>query len=365
MNHTNPPASLDIPQNGGEAINNLQNKGLIDKENFDAVIKLAQDFGYEQQLVGLYVHFLELRLQEIDLCRVIKLAQKHKQDIDPRWDSHRLHQLSQHLELLELFEIQKPQLLKTKQSMKKLLPTQAKPHLIEGFELLTELQRRLKNELIAEPSTISNSIFLAYPHNDHVWIVQLFLLSFADRDVLVIGNVIGENNTVAPAKTSLEISNALDISLSLKGEEKERSDSQFVQNLQAIHAALVKHKITDVEITFSGSGDDGDVDSVEAYYSDNTNATRALEEPVRIIGHALSWGTTYNTISHCSLVEGIKTIVYDYLEQNTPGWEVNEGSQGRIELKVLPNYQLAFSSYAEGNIPEPVLLYDGTETINF
>jgi hypothetical protein len=70
--------------------------------------------------------------------------------------------------------------------------------------------------------------------------------------------------------------------------------------------------ITDIICEYSGSGDEGSIESVE-FLSGKLDANLNISNELR---------------------DGFNNFFYDYLEEKHPGWEINDGSSGKIDIDV-------------------------------
>ena len=96
--------------------------------------------------------------------------------------------------------------------------------------------------------------------------------------------------------------------------------------LAALHAA----KIANVEIVFDGYGYSGSIDDITCYDAD-ASVVDCPEVHVAAPGGGESDTAAPNTIP---LSEALEDIGYIALELYHPGWEINEGSAGALEIDV-------------------------------
>ena len=101
-------------------------------------------------------------------------------------------------------------------------------------------------------------------------------------------------------------------------------------NKAAILAALAAAAITSVVVTFDGSGDSGQIESVEARTRD---AQAELPTTDVTIGSPLWDGSGVETRT-LPLREAIEQLAYDLLEDTHDGWEINEGAFGEFTFDV-------------------------------
>lgn len=82
------------------------------------------------------------------------------------------------------------------------------------------------------------------------------------------------------------------------------------QALRDLLAQLAARAITNIEIEYDGSGDSGDIESVIA--SIGSESVELSDEQSRVL----------------------EDYAYALLQDREPGWEINEGSFGRININV-------------------------------
>ncbi len=84
-------------------------------------------------------------------------------------------------------------------------------------------------------------------------------------------------------------------------------------------------------MAFDGSGDSGQIESVEAFDAGNS--------PVPLPATSITVRTvTFETLSVAetgiTVAEFIETIAFDLLQETHPGWENNEGAYGEFRFSV-------------------------------
>jgi hypothetical protein len=98
-------------------------------------------------------------------------------------------------------------------------------------------------------------------------------------------------------------------------------------------SALGVHKL---HVTYSGAGDSGCIDEIEA--SNKKGETIPLPATPVSIGliHAEwdaatgTYSTSVRSVEEIPLKDAVEQWCYDLLEEHYPGWEINEGSSGTI-----------------------------------
>ena len=122
---------------------------------------------------------------------------------------------------------------------------------------------------------------------------------------------------------------------------KKKLDATPSQTTKAqLYAKLAKLGITSVLIRYDGCGDSGCIESIKALGADNLEV-KLLERAVTIdiVESKFDSKTrrfiSVNTRRNVPVREAIENWCYDLLGEHFPGWEINEGSDGTIELNVI------------------------------
>lgn len=107
-----------------------------------------------------------------------------------------------------------------------------------------------------------------------------------------------------------------------------------------LYGKLAKLGITSVLIKYDGCGDSGCIESVSALGADNLEVKLPERSvAIDIVESKFDAKThrfiTVNARRTVPIYEAIENWCYDLLEQHFPGWEINEGSDGTIEIDVV------------------------------
>jgi uncharacterized protein DUF6878 len=116
--------------------------------------------------------------------------------------------------------------------------------------------------------------------------------------------------------------------------EKERGlfTESLAANKAALFEVLSRTGITVVHVEFNGYGDEGQIESLQAYAGE-AEAELPSEEQVELT--RITWGGDGESFcSECSVDSAIENLVYDFLEVHLSGWEINEGSFGDFRFNV-------------------------------
>jgi uncharacterized protein DUF6878 len=106
----------------------------------------------------------------------------------------------------------------------------------------------------------------------------------------------------------------------------------MTDNKAALFEVLSRAGITNVNVEFDGYGDEGQIESVQAYAGD-VEAELPSEEQVKLT--RIAWDGDGDIFrSECDVKSAIENLVYDFLEVHLGGWEINEGSFGDFRFNV-------------------------------
>ena len=97
-------------------------------------------------------------------------------------------------------------------------------------------------------------------------------------------------------------------------------------NKAALFDALAKAGVTRVVVSFDGSGDSGQIESIDAFAGDNTVDLPAAQ--IELAYPADNRGGL-NRTTH-TVQDAIETLAYDMLEEEHDGWENNDGAFGEF-----------------------------------
>ena len=107
-----------------------------------------------------------------------------------------------------------------------------------------------------------------------------------------------------------------------------------------LYAKLAKLGIASVLIGYDGCGDSGCIESIKALGADNLEVKLPERSvAIDIIESKFDSKTrrfiSVNARRTVPIREAIENWCYDLLEQHFGGWELNEGSDGTIELDIV------------------------------
>ncbi len=107
-----------------------------------------------------------------------------------------------------------------------------------------------------------------------------------------------------------------------------------------LYGKLAKLGITSVLIKYDGCGDSGCIENIQALGADKLEVTLPERSVAIDIVESKYDSTTrrfvtVNARRTVPIREAIENWCYDLLAQHFPGWEINEGSDGTIELDVV------------------------------
>lgn len=116
--------------------------------------------------------------------------------------------------------------------------------------------------------------------------------------------------------------------------EDARKRLQF--NRRRIHNALKSLAATHVSVSYAGSGDNGQIHGV-SILRDGTEIESDKKICVRIcttVWKKEGGWTNQTKNNRMTVEEALEHLVYDWLESEHPGWEINDGSCGEFTILV-------------------------------
>ena len=107
-----------------------------------------------------------------------------------------------------------------------------------------------------------------------------------------------------------------------------------------LYGKLAKLGINSVLITYDGCGDSGCIESISALGADNLEINLpersvAIDMVESKFDYKTKRFVSVNATRFVPIREAIENWCYDLLEQHFPGWEINDGSDGTIEIDVV------------------------------
>lgn len=97
-------------------------------------------------------------------------------------------------------------------------------------------------------------------------------------------------------------------------------------NKDRLFDGLMVAGITHVTVTFDGTGDSGQIDSIAAWSSDKPVDFPAVEIPYA----ALTWDIPEVEMRSLSLEDVVEQLAYDFLDDTHDGWENNGDAYGEF-----------------------------------
>lgn len=123
---------------------------------------------------------------------------------------------------------------------------------------------------------------------------------------------------------------------------------QIANNMRVVMAALKTAGIEAATITYSGSGDEGQVNEVVV----KPEGSEALLTPVIVTERESRYDASQDRweykdeLKEMPLEDALRDLAYCILEERRPGWEINEGSDGQLRINVAEGgYELDHTSY--------------------
>lgn len=111
---------------------------------------------------------------------------------------------------------------------------------------------------------------------------------------------------------------------------EEQFAQAFAQNKASLFDALAAAGISHVIVTFDGSGDEGQIENIEAKFGDAIVKLPKIFIPVTYV----HWHDPNVVRTSDKLQGAIEKLVYDCFEQHCSGWDQGEGSYGDVTFDV-------------------------------
>ena len=118
-------------------------------------------------------------------------------------------------------------------------------------------------------------------------------------------------------------------------------------NKERLFDALTAAGISHVTVTFDGSGDSGQIESIAAWCGEEAAALPPVEIPFA----ALTWDNPAVEMRSLSLEAVVEQMAYDFLADTHDGWENDGGAYGEFCFDAAArtihlDYNERFTSYA-------------------
>jgi len=125
--------------------------------------------------------------------------------------------------------------------------------------------------------------------------------------------------------------------LDTTAQHKQRVHARLRENKQPLLAALRQLGAKSVVITYAGSGDSGQIESLTVHDSQEQelNLDAVMITVLQSEGIFGDDGFREHTEPRTQpLKDALESFVYDWLEDTQPGWEINDGSSGECTIDV-------------------------------
>lgn len=145
--------------------------------------------------------------------------------------------------------------------------------------------------------------------------------------------------------------------LDTMAQHKQRVHARLMTNKQPLLAALRQLGAKSVAITYAGSGDSGQIESLTVCdaQEQELNLDAATVTVLQSEGIFGDDGFHERTEPRTQpLNEALESFLYDWLEDTQPGWEINDGSSGECTIDVedarfnLDHTNYYTESYSQG-----------------
>lgn len=122
---------------------------------------------------------------------------------------------------------------------------------------------------------------------------------------------------------------------------EEAPAKEETEKASAIYDGLAQLGIAHIVATYSGCGDSGCVEEIEAFAPNNTRVVLSAEHTLTIPRSASQWNPNTRTYEHgpetlCTLSasEVLEYWCYEILEEHHGGWEIDDGADGKLAIDV-------------------------------
>ena len=124
--------------------------------------------------------------------------------------------------------------------------------------------------------------------------------------------------------------------LASMGQMRSKARSRLLANRGRVLKALKRLHATSVVVSFSGSGDSGQIDQV-SIYQDKTELKPTKK--ISILIATSKWNQESGWIERVlskpmPLADALEALVYDWIESEHAGWENNDGASGECTIEV-------------------------------
>src|SRR5205814_6758720 len=106
-------------------------------------------------------------------------------------------------------------------------------------------------------------------------------------------------------------------------------DDIRAHNKDVIFAALAEIGIHHVTVDYDGSGDSGQIDSIEAWDTGNQKSPLPSSRKVQLASE-----NPGRPVDHIGLEAAVEELAWDFLYDNHGGWENNDGAFGTFVFNV-------------------------------
>lgn len=101
-------------------------------------------------------------------------------------------------------------------------------------------------------------------------------------------------------------------------------------NKTALFDALAAAGISHIVVTFDGSGDSGQIESIDAHAGEVSAVLPSIDVEIA----SPTWDGSDLDRRSMSVAQAIEQLAYDFLEGTHGGWEINEGAFGEFTFDV-------------------------------
>ncbi|MBY0561524.1 DUF6878 family protein [Hyphomicrobium sp.] len=326
-----------LPQKTAEPIRQLMKTGQLTDDVVNIVLDAGELAGDKTRLVGFAAGFLCMRSQNIPVADTIKMAKQHGRRVNLAWSPARWK--DEHNRLSRLATMKHLQAENLRYDMSEF--TKHLPERFPGYVI--QSSRRLGMEGLRQRHCVASyhrivlsgaSAIAAVFLDGQRWTVELKKTGNPEAP-LTIAQLKGRDNRLPTKPQRDAIAELLGIK-SLKTDVETETDHGYMDTLRRVLPVLRANGVTQVEVYFDGSGDSGSIESVD-FKPDSARAAQNLTIEVMQNERQFVAGrwVSVRAPATISLVEAIRSLTDNYLNEADVDWYNNDGGYGYLTIDVV------------------------------
>ena len=319
----------------------LLQRGHITEPLLETILNAGDISEDRSKLLGFAIGYLNLRQNGVPITDVIsmsmQLGRKVRLDWSPNRWKHEHDRLSRALALSRLSE---ENVRYDVSRYEPLVPRRFPGYLIRTSRRLGMEGLRQRHCVASYHQKLINKYCaLASVFVDGTrWTVQLHLTGKPDQPLRISQvrtrlNQLPDRSTTEAINDIFGIEEAAPSHMTSEFFRRPSRPSVYFDNLQRILPVLRAQQVKQVIAPFDGYGDSGSIDDVgfdPEIAADSINVT-ILRGTQQLDNN--EWVPVYED-QQVNLSSAIEDLIYEYLEETSPGWEINDGSFGEFRIDV-------------------------------